>query len=282
MNNRLENFLPTSDEMISFLHQIKAEPEDDSLRLIFADWLEEQNDPRGPLMRHQCDSDGVRMRSRSREELRVQPETIRWKMRELFLWFPIDQWCPPHQFQRVSVKVRRGLLQVRANLREDAFGESQGDFSTIWNWLTKREWWPWVDCLEIDFMEQDQLPELFRSQELENLNELNLSRTYLELGGAKLLARSGHLRNLVILRLDGCSLGNEGVKYLAGSPVLKKLRQLHLAGNGITEKGARSIRKSDSLRGLRFLDLSRNNVRDPMAIQSLRNQFPHLRELRLT
>lgn len=36
-----------------FLHALHESPENDELRLIFADWLEDRVDPRGPLMRTQ-------------------------------------------------------------------------------------------------------------------------------------------------------------------------------------------------------------------------------------
>jgi uncharacterized protein (TIGR02996 family) len=38
----------------TFLRAIIADPDDDGLRLIYADWLEEQGDPRGELVRLQC------------------------------------------------------------------------------------------------------------------------------------------------------------------------------------------------------------------------------------
>ena len=34
-----------------FLQRIRAFPDDDAQRLIYADWLEEQGDPRGPFLR---------------------------------------------------------------------------------------------------------------------------------------------------------------------------------------------------------------------------------------
>src|SRR5947208_9119202 len=38
----------------AFLAAIVDDPDDDSLRLIYADWLEEQGDPRGEFIRVQC------------------------------------------------------------------------------------------------------------------------------------------------------------------------------------------------------------------------------------
>jgi uncharacterized protein (TIGR02996 family) len=38
----------------AFLHDISAHPDDDAPRLIYADWLDEHNDPRGEFIRIQC------------------------------------------------------------------------------------------------------------------------------------------------------------------------------------------------------------------------------------
>jgi uncharacterized protein (TIGR02996 family) len=38
----------------SFVDAVRARPDDDDLRLVYADWLEEQGDPRGPFLRAAC------------------------------------------------------------------------------------------------------------------------------------------------------------------------------------------------------------------------------------
>ncbi len=55
----------TQDE--SFIQDIVAYPEDNSLRLIYADWLNEQGDPRGGFLRLEA-------------EVALMPETDRRKM----------------------------------------------------------------------------------------------------------------------------------------------------------------------------------------------------------
>jgi uncharacterized protein (TIGR02996 family) len=42
------------DEDAGFLQALLAAPEDDALRLVYADWLEERGDPRGEYLRCQC------------------------------------------------------------------------------------------------------------------------------------------------------------------------------------------------------------------------------------
>src|SRR5262249_2653590 len=45
--------VPTAPE-VAFLEAIRAHPEDDDPRLVYADWLEEQGDPRGDFIRAHC------------------------------------------------------------------------------------------------------------------------------------------------------------------------------------------------------------------------------------
>src|SRR5437660_10147305 len=44
---------PLTDQAL-LLRAVLAAPDDDAPRLIFADWLEERGDPRGPFIRAQC------------------------------------------------------------------------------------------------------------------------------------------------------------------------------------------------------------------------------------
>ena len=42
-------------EVLAFLQDIKQNPDDNTPRLIFADWLEENGDPRREFVRVQCE-----------------------------------------------------------------------------------------------------------------------------------------------------------------------------------------------------------------------------------
>lgn len=61
------------NDELSFHDAMLANPEDDSLRLVFADWLEERGDPRGELVRllHTL-TQSVKVRSRKKLEDRVR------------------------------------------------------------------------------------------------------------------------------------------------------------------------------------------------------------------
>src|SRR5262245_42550191 len=45
---------PNMNDADAFLQAIREDPENDTPRLIFADWLEERGDPRGEFIRVQC------------------------------------------------------------------------------------------------------------------------------------------------------------------------------------------------------------------------------------
>jgi len=90
----------------AFLAAIHADPQNDTPRLIFADWLDEQNDPRGSMVRLSC-------------ELARQPRlSPRWceLHHELRAWLDeyLDEWVGQLNIPFVMVTgVRRGLLQLR-------------------------------------------------------------------------------------------------------------------------------------------------------------------------
>jgi uncharacterized protein (TIGR02996 family) len=57
------------DQQATFLAAIRDDPEEDGLRLVFADWLEEQGDTRGEFIRVQCALAGMDGDDPRRDEL---------------------------------------------------------------------------------------------------------------------------------------------------------------------------------------------------------------------
>ena len=51
--------MPVMSDELLFLRNIADHPDDNLPRLIFADWLEEQGDPRSELIRVQCRLQGM-------------------------------------------------------------------------------------------------------------------------------------------------------------------------------------------------------------------------------
>src|SRR5262245_27676174 len=76
------------------LNAILADPEDETLRLVYADWLEEQGHPRGELIRVQYDlarlpADDGRRRALGRRELQliIEHKDAWFPLRKKFLWW---------------------------------------------------------------------------------------------------------------------------------------------------------------------------------------------------
>src|SRR5262249_39666688 len=86
-----------------FLNAILANPDDDGLRMVFADWLEERGDPRGEFIRVQCELE------------RMQPDDPRRPplfARELALIRDNkDSWIGPFCRELFHWDFRRGFLQ---------------------------------------------------------------------------------------------------------------------------------------------------------------------------
>jgi uncharacterized protein (TIGR02996 family) len=60
----------------AFIHAIEADPQDDATRLIYADWLEERGDPRGPFIRVQTELTRLLPGADSRDQLAAREKEL--------------------------------------------------------------------------------------------------------------------------------------------------------------------------------------------------------------
>src|SRR5262245_6439690 len=114
--------VPSATEA-AFLADIAADPGDDLVRLIFADWLSEHGDPRGDFIRAQCEL--------ARPGSPVQPETIG---RELTLLREHAHAWKDDPPSGIEVRFERGLLRVQASARVFAAAQTEP-----W-WMRQRPW----------------------------------------------------------------------------------------------------------------------------------------------
>src|SRR5438045_3614039 len=95
---------PPRPEVLAFLQDIKENPDDDTPRLILADWLEEHGDPRGTFLRIQCElakSEGDRDRQ---HQLGLRLRQIMDRHER--------EWVAPLGTLARSRDYRRGLLRL--------------------------------------------------------------------------------------------------------------------------------------------------------------------------
>jgi uncharacterized protein (TIGR02996 family) len=96
---------------------------------------------------------------------------------------------------------------------------------------------------------------------LARLRTLDLYDVYSEVHFVAPLARSPHLAGLTALILGGTAVGDEGVPSLTDADCrLVSLRWLHLAYCSIDDGGARALARAPHLAGLERLDLAGNGI----------------------
>jgi uncharacterized protein (TIGR02996 family) len=206
-------FQPVNDYHETFLHAIREAPEDDTPRLVYADWLDEHDQPeRAEFIRAQIHMTRLSPHSRRRAAL------LR-RTRELLaahgdVWRQsLPKWARRRcQFQRGFVAhVTCTALQFIKH------GEALMCAAP-------------VRSLRI-YRGEGRIVALAESAHLAGLTALDLQSSMIDDMSAEALAASAHLRHLTTLRLGYNYLGAAGMHALAVSPYLSNLTCLDLHGN---------------------------------------------------
>lgn len=259
-----------------FVQEVRANPDDDAPRLIFADYLEETGDPQAELIRLQVELSHLSAGDPARRELELRENELLDEFAEAWLE-PLRELGAEGVSRRCF---QRGLIE-RVRISADAFLRDGVE-------LCRRA--PALHCVELraaggkleslaalDWPEQVtgldlrcnafkpadlaalvQLPPRERVRDLSlavcslrdaavqtlttvdwpQLRRLDLSVNKLESAAAKALARCGRLPQLRSLLLSVNRLGNEGLQHLgADSPLVRSLRELDVGSNRITDRG---------------------------------------------
>jgi uncharacterized protein (TIGR02996 family) len=227
----------SAPELLAFLASAKATPDDDTPRLVLADWLEEHGDPslvaRAEFVRRQCQA----------------PRTPAERLRQAELLRPLAaEWLGPLYPLVRSWVARRGLLHLGAEA--DAFLAGAANLLL--------EAFAWVEGLNFVRLDDSQAARLARSPWLAHIAELELPLAGLGDAGARALAASPHVTGLRALFLRGNAIGDVGAAALAESPFLTNLSALSLAHNAVGPAGARALAASPHLGHLRVLNLEGN------------------------
>jgi uncharacterized protein (TIGR02996 family) len=234
----------TDPQAQSFLEDIRANPDDDTPRLVYADWLMERDNPRGELIRVQCDlakiddEDPRRPVLQAREQELLDAHEAGWRA-ELPSFKPI-RWGP---FERGFI-ARAQAQDTRYFLRyaEQMFAATP------------------LTGLKIRGLSS---PEpLIESGYLLRLRHLDLSGRALLVWGTSLVAHSPQVANLTTLLLRRCRVGIGGCAAIAHSPRLAKLTHLDLGENSLSARKLRKLVTSPVWAGLHTLNLSNNYFLD--------------------
>ena len=272
----------------AFLAAIAAAPDDDTPRLVFADWLDERaqgdDSARAALIRAQCQSEHLAPGTKPRRALEKQAKAIlkehggRWTraLRDANL---VREW----EFRRgfldgvemsatTFAQKAKELFALAPTIRTARFSYASNEVAR----LAGCEHLARLAAVDISSMcscghcpIHNDLRALFASKHTAGLTKLNIADNRLDAAGAKRLAASKALAGLTALDLSENPLGAEGVLALGKSKHLKHLTTLNLHDTGLGESGVEALAALTNLPALTHLDLSSNRIASVAAVRAL-------------
>ncbi|VTR93019.1 Repeat-companion domain protein OS=Isosphaera pallida (strain ATCC 43644 / DSM 9630 / IS1B) GN=Isop_0391 PE=4 SV=1: LRR_6 [Gemmata massiliana] len=242
----------------ALLHAIGEHPEEDTPRLMFADWLEENGQPeRADFARNQIEL--------TRSELTPAERHPLVKKNVYYL----NNWVPHWKAQLPRIDgiewgdFNRGLIEEVQTSSIERLIDRAADVFTV----------PGIHILRVGWLGNypTRLSELARVSELSRLRALRLVASRANAEDLSVILSSGHLRRLNALDLHG-NYANDAVAGDIADGRFGNLTELWLGSNQIGARGARALAASPHLAELRFLDL-RNNTIDHAGRSTLRSRF---------
>jgi uncharacterized protein (TIGR02996 family) len=260
-----------------FLADVIANPDDDTPRLVFTDWLEENGDPvRAEFIRLQC-----RLAQMSQEH--SDYEALDKRMRELLEEHRYRFLGPlvglleggtstdPDQvltFRRGFVEKVSLRLQAFVRHADDLFAnaplQSVGVYRTFVGLATglvstfgsmeERLRRLQEDSLRLNSADREALTALAACPHMSRIRALSLLSVIMTAGEMEVVARSPYLTNLTDLCINGANCGDVDLTLLASSPIIERLTALTL-GDAFAPDGLRALLHSDHLGPLASLSL---------------------------
>ncbi len=224
------------NEDVRFLEAIRARPGSAAQRLVYADWLEEQGDPRAGFIRAQCHAARLAPSHPRRLALEAQAHDLLLRHEE--------DWLGPLLGHVGNWEFHRGLLRSVTVKAETFLAQAEA-------------WLPRLPLLGVHLRKaHGHLAALAACPQLAHLNALYLGDNDLTDDDLRVLVNSPHLHCLTELYLQSNHITEEGLRALAASPRLKRLRELSLAANHFRNSGLRALVRSRRLPSLRHLNLT--------------------------
>jgi uncharacterized protein (TIGR02996 family) len=246
----------TTDES-AFLTAVRDHPDDDTARLVYADWLQENGDPdRGEFIRAQVEL----FRTPPDSETAERRRSALYRREAELLKRHKAAWLAPFTPYAKESSFVRGFVQE--------LEVSAGVFlrhAERWFALTPLTRVKITHCTDWDHTTHERTRRaaaLLGSPHLARLAALDLERLALTADDLEALAAQPDLSRLRELVLAWNALENRGAIRLADMPQLGGLEALDLRGNGIMNAGGRAVALSRHLDRVKELRISRNTMRD--------------------
>jgi uncharacterized protein (TIGR02996 family) len=243
----------SNDKARGFLEHIVAHPDDDTARLIFADWLEEQgNSERAEFIRVQVERatlpewDARQVRLRLRERALLEQHGRQWK-EEL----PAIEGVLWEDFRRgfVATAVFANFAVLRANASACWARTPLEGVSVRWPRREEAETIAPIPALRelsinSQLIDRQEVGRLAAAPLLSTLHALNLRKSNLGGEGFGQLVASPHLGKVKALRVPGNTIGNQAISALFDARSLTSLEELDLSETGSYGR-TRSTRRYD-------------------------------------
>jgi uncharacterized protein (TIGR02996 family) len=218
-----------TDELAALLAAVADAPDDDTPRLILADWLEEHGESaRAEFIRVQCKIAHLSPVDRRCEKLTEREAELLLAHEDTWRGVPPPMW---------SVRFERGFLVVRR------VGAVVTGVQSPW-WARVRGWLIRLVC---DGSTNRQVQTALASEQFRHLPELDIISSKVTDAGLKGVERLGQLRTLL---LSDCRITDAGLARIAS---LQSLRSLCLLGcPDVTNAGLEALTRLSELRSLRI------------------------------
>jgi uncharacterized protein (TIGR02996 family) len=256
----------------TFLQQILEQPDDEVVRLAYADWLLERGDPvrvaRGEFIQVQCQFARRAEGGGNPAEWIDSGRLPELKAREQALLAAFGEtWSAPVKklLGRVGIacEFRRGFIEA-VSVESSAFLNKAAELFQLAPIRHMRFTTGWSKALA-------------DSPHLARLAGIDLQRQNIGDAGLRLLLAARHLGNLQTLDLSYNRLTDAGATALAGSRLLGQLSTLNLAYNQLSMQGVRTLYESPHWGRVRTLTLTGNTRTDARVLtflaQSLQGNY---------
>ena len=252
----------------SLLASVIADPDDDAIRLVYADWLEEYGGDAGAAR-----AEFIRVQIEKESKKRADPKKAALEAREKELlglhadgWLrELPEWARPRKDSLVAddcelFGFRRGFLQgIVLHEVSDFLADAPALFAI-------------EPITHLCLGGGDVLPRLRHSPEFMGLDGLWFCHYALGDRGAVLFAKLPPMPRLWRLRMYKNEIGDRGLKALAKWPGLATVEEWELGFNDFNAPGIKALIASPHLRNLKRLELSDSLIADKTK-QALRERF---------
>jgi uncharacterized protein (TIGR02996 family) len=255
--------MATADD---FIWAILEAPDEDTPRLVFADWLTDQGE--------EAHAEFIRLQCRLAVHPQEDEQWLAWKVREEELWGVLrERWqglLAELRLQRLTLaNFRRGFVNRPIGLRLTEDVLARGDDR-------------WTFFLQIDSLQPSGVgatsPAFFASRQLARVVAIDCERSGVNDDALAPLATSPHLGRLRKLGLFRNHTGPAGAAALAACPSLTGLTELILdENNELRDAGLAALVASPLCRTLTTLTLFETNLSDAGVIALAGS--PHLGKL---